>query len=137
MNRGLKAIVKALEELELNYEVLEDDNCIVTPLRLTDIGISLNFVIGLTEVGDRLFSVFIMSGPITTVNNENELYKAINKINSEYFNIKYYIGGDGVKCSSYSVLAYEDLEDIVIILLRLMDENICENYSSLMKSNWS
>lgn len=137
MNDGTKKVIEKLEEIGLGYTSTENENLLVVSLGLEDLGVPIKYAMGIDNLEDDEYTIFIISGPITKINNEIEVLKLINEINWDSSYITYVINEGEVKCKVESFSHLEAVVEDVLSLINLMNSSISKNYSKLMKSNWT
>ena len=136
MNEGLEKIKERLDEIEVDYDEVE--NCIAINDLNEELGIVMRYIIAIAETEPHEYLIKVISGNITKVNNEQEILKIINKINCKSVLVTYTESED--KSINAKIMSMSRLDTIaydVITMLLFLRKDITENYKELMKSNWS
>lgn len=82
------------------------------------------------------YSVYIMTGSITRVNNDLELLKLINEINWKSSFVTYALHEGELKCKVQIFSHLEVVVEDVLSLINIINKNIEDNYAKFIKSNW-
>ena len=136
MNEGLEKIKERLDEIEVDYDEVE--NCIAINDLNDELGIVMRYIIAIAETEPHEYLIKVIVGNITRVNNEQEILKIINKINCSSLLVTYTESDD--KSINAKIMSMSRLDTIaydVTTMLLFLRKDITENYKELMKSNWS
>ena len=136
MNEGLEKIKERLDEIEVDYDEVE--NCIAINDLNDELGIVMRYIIAIAETEPHEYLIKVIVGNITRVNNEQEILKIINKINCSSLLVTYTESDD--KSINAKIMSMSRLDTIaydVTTMLLVLRKDITENYKELMKSNWS
>ncbi len=136
MNEGIKKIKERFEEIEIEYEEIED--CIAIDDFDEKIGMGFRYIIATVETEPQEYIIKIMSNTITKMNNEQEILKLINKFNCNSILVTYTENEDqNIHAKIDTISRLDTIAYDTVTLLLLLRGSISENYKELMKINWS
>ena len=138
MKEAIKKITKKLKEIDINYELSDDNTGVIISLYNEKTDLSVRYLISLNEFNDGSFGLTIFTSDILKVKNEIEVLKTLNQINWNNNFIYYFISEEKkvhMKANSFETI--DNVAQDSLSLIREINNCLEIDYEKIMKSNWS